>query len=190
VTGIGEPVLLVPGFMAGDSTLNAMSRSLRAAGFRTYRSHIRSNVRCTVDASLELEARVESIAIRRGARVHIVGHSLGGMLARGLAVRRLTGAARFDVDLGTVGAEALATQEHRHRLERGIAGHEAWNEEDGVVGRDLVRTGVRQQRPGPTVRPGSADQPPRLHDRAGLARQGSQPGGAVETGGKEERTER
>src|SRR5207244_1834447 len=78
-SGHGDPVLLVPGFMAGDSTLNGMSRSLRRAGFRTYRSHIRSNVRCTVDASYELEARLESIAIRRGRGVHVVGHSLGGM---------------------------------------------------------------------------------------------------------------
>ena len=36
----------------------------------------------------QLEARLESIAIRRGSRVQVVGHSLGGMLARGIAVRR------------------------------------------------------------------------------------------------------
>jgi pimeloyl-ACP methyl ester carboxylesterase len=65
-----------------------MSRALRRRGFRTYRSHIRANVGCTLSAAAQLESRIESIAIRRGSRVHVVGHSLGGMLARGLAVRR------------------------------------------------------------------------------------------------------
>jgi pimeloyl-ACP methyl ester carboxylesterase len=84
----GDPVLLVPGFLAGDGTLALMSRSLRAQGFRTYRSHIHSNIGCTLNAAAQLEARLESIAMRRGTRVQIVGHSLGGMLARGVAVRR------------------------------------------------------------------------------------------------------
>ena len=57
-----EPVILVPGFMAGDGTLALMSRTLRARGFRTYRSHIHVNVGCTLDAAMQLEARIEAIA--------------------------------------------------------------------------------------------------------------------------------
>ena len=34
---------------------------LRRRGFRTYRSHIRANIGCTVDASRLLESRIESI---------------------------------------------------------------------------------------------------------------------------------
>jgi pimeloyl-ACP methyl ester carboxylesterase len=83
-----EPVVLVPGFLAGDGTLRLMGAALRRQGYRTYRSHIHANVGCTLTAAAQLEARLESIAIRRGSRVRIVGHSLGGMLARGLAVRR------------------------------------------------------------------------------------------------------
>ena len=85
---VSDPVILVPGFMAGDGTLSLMHRSLRAQGFRTYRSHIHANIGCTLNAAAQLESRLESIVIRRGTRVQIVGHSLGGMLARGLAVRR------------------------------------------------------------------------------------------------------
>ncbi len=83
-----DPVVLVPGFLAGDASLSLMARSLRRRGYRTYRSQIHANVGCTRAAATELETRIEAITQRRGARVQIVGHSLGGMLARALAVRR------------------------------------------------------------------------------------------------------
>jgi pimeloyl-ACP methyl ester carboxylesterase len=83
-----DPVLLVPGFMAGDTTLKAMSVFLRHQGFRTYRAQIHVNAGCTRQAADKLERRVEAIATRRDRKVSIVGHSLGGMLARGLAARR------------------------------------------------------------------------------------------------------
>lgn len=86
--GAAEPVLLIPGFMAGDATLAGMALMLRGAGYRTYRSHIRVNMGCTREAADRLERRLEAIAARRGRKVTIVGHSLGGMLARGLAARR------------------------------------------------------------------------------------------------------
>lgn len=83
-----EPVLLVPGFMAGDSSLLLLSRHLRRLGYRTYRSTMHANVGCTQDASTALEQRVEGIAVRRNRKVTLVGHSLGGLLARGVASRR------------------------------------------------------------------------------------------------------
>ena len=73
--------------MAGDSTLGDGGVPARP-GFRTYRSQIRVNVGCTREAADRLERRLEAIATRRNRKVTIVGHSLGGMLARGLAARR------------------------------------------------------------------------------------------------------
>ena len=111
-----DPVILVPGFLAGDATLAFMARSLRQQGFRTYRSHIHANVGCTLNAAAQLETRLESIAIRRGTRVQIVGHSLGGMLARGLAVRRPDLISR----IVTLGSPMLAPGAHHAVLARGV----------------------------------------------------------------------
>lgn len=83
-----EPVVLVPGFMAGDSSLALMARHLRGQGYRTYRSTMHANVGCTQEASYALERRIGAIVTRRERKVTIVGHSLGGLLARGLAARR------------------------------------------------------------------------------------------------------
>lgn len=82
------PVVLVPGFLAGDGSLALMARHLRRLGHRTYRSAIHANIGCTRDASEALERRIEEIATRRDRPVTIVGHSLGGLLGRGLAARR------------------------------------------------------------------------------------------------------
>jgi triacylglycerol lipase len=84
----GDPVVLVPGFMAGDGTLGLMARHLRSLGYRTYRSTIHANVGCTQDAGEALERRIEAIVAKRGRKVSIVGHSLGGLMARGLAAKR------------------------------------------------------------------------------------------------------
>lgn len=124
----GPPVLLVPGFLAGDLTLSLMARTLRQRGFRTYRSGIVANVGCTLQATRLLETRLESIAERRGSRVQVVGHSLGGMLARGLAVRRP------DLVSGivTLASPMLAPAAHHLLLTWGV---------EGLVG--LSRLGVR-----------------------------------------------
>ena len=88
VRSAGEPVLLVPGFLAGDYTLGWMGRHLREQGHRTYRTGIVANVGCLDRGTEALERRLETIAERRERKVVVIGHSLGGMMARGLAARR------------------------------------------------------------------------------------------------------
>lgn len=112
----GDPVLLVPGFLAGDGTLALMARALRRQGFRTYRSYIHANVGCTLVAGAQIEARLDEIAQRRGSRVRIVGHSLGGMLARSVAARRP------DLVSGivTMGSPILAPGAHHGSLATGV----------------------------------------------------------------------
>ncbi len=86
--GDGRPVLLIPGFLAGDGTLATMARWLRANGYWTRRAGIRANVGCSQDACERIEERLEALAERTGQPVAIVGQSRGGVLARVVATRR------------------------------------------------------------------------------------------------------
>ncbi len=143
------PVILVPGFLAGDGTMRPMSRVLREHGYRTYRSSIHLNAGCTLDAVAQLESRLESIAVRRGGRVQIVGHSLGGMLARGLAVRRPD----LVAGIVTLGSPMLAPGAHHATLTRSVemlvrlsrAGWPGLMSEDCVAG-DCARQSFDESR--------------------------------------------
>jgi pimeloyl-ACP methyl ester carboxylesterase len=86
--GDGRPVLLVPGFMAGDGSLGTMTRWLRANGYWTSRAGIRANIGCSQEACERLERRAEALADRTGEKVAIIGQSRGGVLARVVAYRR------------------------------------------------------------------------------------------------------
>src|SRR3954462_12747547 len=86
--GDGRPVLLIPGFMAGDGSLATMTHWLRANGYHTRRAGIRANVGCSEEACARLEARLEGFAGATAQRVAIIGQSRGGVLARALAARR------------------------------------------------------------------------------------------------------
>ena len=86
--GGGRPLLLVPGFLAGDDSLGLMTAWLRRNGYRTKRAGIRSNVDCSTATVERLAERLEEMAERHGAPVTIIGQSRGGNLARVLAVRR------------------------------------------------------------------------------------------------------
>lgn len=88
VLGDGAPVLLVPGFLAGDVSLAVMAQWLDRIGYRPCRAGIRANVDCTSRALERLEGQLERFAERHGREVTIVGQSRGGSLARILAVRR------------------------------------------------------------------------------------------------------
>jgi triacylglycerol lipase len=86
--GDGAPVLLVPGFLAGDPSLRLMAGWLRRVGYHPCRARMRFNVDCTTRALGRLEREAEELAERHSRRLSIVGQSRGGSMARVLAVRR------------------------------------------------------------------------------------------------------
>jgi pimeloyl-ACP methyl ester carboxylesterase len=87
-SGGDQPVLLMPGFLAGDDSLGLMTTWLRRTGHQTRSAGIRSNVDCSARAVDKLLERTESLAERHGRRVVLIGQSRGGTFARVMAVRR------------------------------------------------------------------------------------------------------
>ena len=81
------PILLVPGFMAGDPSLAVLRGWLRRRGSRTEAAGIRLNVDCSERAVRRIQARLLRVAEQADRRVVVVGQSRGGELARVLAVR-------------------------------------------------------------------------------------------------------
>ncbi len=98
--GDGGPVLLVPGFLAGDSSLSVMSGWLRRIAHVPYAAGIAMNVDCSDRAVDRLERLLLRVHVRTGRQVAIVGHSRGGHFAKALAVRH-PDAVRAVVALGS-----------------------------------------------------------------------------------------
>jgi pimeloyl-ACP methyl ester carboxylesterase len=86
--GDGRPVLLIPGFLAGDLSLSLMASWLRSIGYAPCRAGIRANVDCTARALARLEDQLQGFHDRHGRPVTVIGHSRGGCMGRILAVRR------------------------------------------------------------------------------------------------------
>src|SRR3954463_8365068 len=127
--GDGRPVLLIPGFLAGDSSLSVMASWLDRIGYRAHSSGIVLNVDCSDRALKRLEARVERYAERADAKVALIGHSRGGHFAKALAHRRpdlvcavvSMGAGLddpFDISRPTHGALALVRAVHARTTDR------------------------------------------------------------------------
>ncbi len=81
------PVLLIPGFMAGDHSLAVMRSWLRGRGHPVATSGMRLNAGCAEQIVSRLQRRLRRFAERSGRPVVLIGQSRGGALARALAVR-------------------------------------------------------------------------------------------------------
>jgi triacylglycerol lipase len=84
----GSPaVLLVPGFMAGDQSLNVLAGWLRRRGSRTAGAGMLLNFDCAERALIGVESRLRGLAAGGRGRVVLIGQSRGGQLARVAALR-------------------------------------------------------------------------------------------------------
>lgn len=83
--GDGHPVLVLPGFTAGDRSTGPLRDTLRGLGYYTHGWRLGQNLGPTpkvVDGLLE---RLNAAHAREGQKVSLVGWSLGGIFARELA---------------------------------------------------------------------------------------------------------
>jgi pimeloyl-ACP methyl ester carboxylesterase len=105
--GPARPVMLIPGFMAGDSSLGVMRAWLRRRGHMVSMSGLRLNAGCADDIVSRLQEQLWSFAAECEEPVAVIGQSRGGALARSLAVREPENVAAL-VMLGSPVCDPLA----------------------------------------------------------------------------------
>lgn len=86
--GGGRPVILIPGFLAGDWTLRTPFQWLRKVGYRPRMAGVTFNVMYSEVMLRPLIEAVSALHRRTASRVALVGHSRGGVLAKVLAHRK------------------------------------------------------------------------------------------------------
>jgi pimeloyl-ACP methyl ester carboxylesterase len=83
--GEGQPVLVLPGFMAGDDSTRILRRFLKERGYSAHPWLQGRNRGPGGGVREALRERVSELAGRYGQKISIVGWSLGGIYARELA---------------------------------------------------------------------------------------------------------
>ncbi len=114
------PVLLIPGFMAGDSSLSVLRHWLRRRGHRVSMSGMRVNVGCAERIVSRLQEQLREFAADCDAPIVLIGQSRGGTLARALAVREPENVSGL-VMLGSPVCDGLAVSPSVLRTVRWVA---------------------------------------------------------------------
>jgi triacylglycerol lipase len=111
-----HPVLLIPGFLAGDASLTLMAGWLRRRGHEVRGSGMRINVGCAGRELTRLEAKLDSF----DRAPIVIGQSRGGTLARALAAANPDAVAGL-VTLGSPVLDPLAVAAPVMRTVRSFA---------------------------------------------------------------------
>jgi len=98
--GQGQPVLILPGYGAGDGSTAILKSYLRLLGYRARGWGLGRNTGSVSELLPRVLKRVASLARRNNQKVHLIGWSFGGYLARELARERADLVGRI-ITLGT-----------------------------------------------------------------------------------------
>jgi len=86
--GDGSAVVLVPGFLGTDLYLTQLAIWLKRIGYKAYYSGIPLNADCpNLLIGRNLHEAMKQASKATNGRVHLIGHSLGGSLARAAAAQ-------------------------------------------------------------------------------------------------------
>jgi triacylglycerol lipase len=85
--GDGSAVVVVPGFLGSDIYLYELYLWLARIGYKPYLSNIGWNADCLNTLSEKLIATIKKAREETGKKVHLIGHSLGGVLSRSAATQ-------------------------------------------------------------------------------------------------------
>lgn len=87
--GDGSGVVIIPGFLGTDLYMMELHGWLSRIGYRPYFSGIGINADCpNILIQRHLSETVQKALDDTGRKIHLVGHSLGGVIARSLAGQR------------------------------------------------------------------------------------------------------
>lgn len=86
--GHGRPVLILPGYGAGDGSTAILKTYLKLLGYRARGWGLGRNTGTVEELLPRILKRVASLARRGNQKVHLIGWSFGGYLARELARER------------------------------------------------------------------------------------------------------
>ena len=86
--GKGEPVVVIPGFLGSDDYLAEMYHWLGRIGYKPYYSRIGRNADCPDILRERLLETMDKAHDETKAKIHLIGHSLGGLLARSVAAEQ------------------------------------------------------------------------------------------------------
>lgn len=87
--GDGSGVVLIPGFLAPDFYLRDMAKWLTRIDYRPYLSGIGFNADCpNLLVRDRLNPTLDRARSETGRKIHLIGHSLGGIFARSIAAQR------------------------------------------------------------------------------------------------------
>jgi pimeloyl-ACP methyl ester carboxylesterase len=98
--GDGHPVLVLPGFTAGDASTRPLRAFLNAQGWNAHGWKLGRNLGPQPGVQAQLQRRLAELAERYGRKASLVGWSLGGVFAREIA-RRAPERARTVITLGS-----------------------------------------------------------------------------------------
>jgi pimeloyl-ACP methyl ester carboxylesterase len=83
--GDGHPVIVLPGFMAGDRSTAPLRRLLNSLGYEAHGWGLGRNVRIDLDRERAMQDLLVRTFEQSGKKVSLIGWSLGGVFAREIA---------------------------------------------------------------------------------------------------------